>query len=124
MEMEEEVSPDPEVLVRGGGRIKFKENDEDRYLGPSSGIAMARLVMELARRNTLTGSIKEAVPALKAEEIRTAFDNEGEKPTSKIYPSISAVAAPDLPNPDLTQILVDSFMIKGKQSARINRTMP
>lgn len=30
-------TPDAELMVREAGRIRFKENDEPRYLGPSSG---------------------------------------------------------------------------------------
>ena len=33
--------PDAEIMVRSGGYVRFKENDEARYLGPSSGIAVS-----------------------------------------------------------------------------------
>jgi len=115
-EREELAEPDPEMMMRRAGLIQFKKNDESRYLGPSSGIAITRLVMELAKQNTDSKTIKEVVPATKAQEIKETFDKEEGKAFSKVYPSISAVAAPDLPNPDMTQALVDSFMVKCKGS--------
>ena len=35
-------TPDVETMIRSAGYVKFKENDEARYLGPSSGIAVGR----------------------------------------------------------------------------------
>jgi hypothetical protein len=102
------------MMMRKAGLIKFKKNDESRYLGPSSGIAITRLVMELAKQNTNSKTIKEVVPALKAQKIKESFDKEEAKPFSKVYPSISAVAAQDLPNRDLADALVESFMAKCK----------
>lgn len=32
--------PDAETMARSAGYVRFKENDESRYLGPSSGIAV------------------------------------------------------------------------------------
>ena len=104
--------PDAEYLIRGGASIKFSEHGESRYLGPSSGIAITRLVMELAKQNTSSKSIREVVPNVTAKDIKKKFDDESEKPTSKIYPLISSVPAPDLPNHDLMQKLVDQYMIK------------
>ncbi len=65
--------------------------------------------MELAKQNTHTKSIKEVVPDNKARQIKDRFSKEEEKPTSKVYPLISDVAAPDLPTRDLTDNLVDKF---------------
>lgn len=33
-------TPDAEIMTRSAGYVRFKENDESRYLGPSSGIAV------------------------------------------------------------------------------------
>ncbi len=33
-------TPDEEIMIRSAGYVRFKENDEARYLGPSSGIAV------------------------------------------------------------------------------------
>ncbi len=39
------VSPDVEYMARGTGYVRFKENDESRYLGPSSGIAVSAVLV-------------------------------------------------------------------------------
>lgn len=100
-------------MVRAAGRVKFKENDEPRYLGPSSGIAITRLVMELAKQNTNSQSIKEVVPDVKARQIKDRSTKESSKPTSKVYPLISDVAAPYLPSRELADGLIDNFNRKG-----------
>lgn len=100
-------------MVRGAGRIRFQENDEPRYLGPSSGIAMTRLVMEMAKQNTDSKSIKDVVPEFTAQEIKAAFAQEDSKPTSKVYPMISSIPAPDLPDGSLAYKLIDLFVAKG-----------
>jgi hypothetical protein len=114
IEQEEDYEPDPEVTMRSAGLIKFSENDESRFLGPSSGIAVTRLVMELAKRNTASKSIKDVVSDVTAKEIKKKFYDEKSKPTSKIYPLISSVAAPALPTPDLMEKLMDIYMVKAQ----------
>ena len=106
---EEPTAPDAEIIMRGAGLVRFKENDESRYLGPSSGIALTRLVMELAKQNTSSKCIKEIVPDMKAQQIKDFFARESSKPTSKVYPLISNVAAPDLPSRELTENLIKNF---------------
>lgn len=104
-------------MMRGAGRIRFKENDEPRYLGSSSGIAITRLVMEMAKQNTDSKSIKDVVPELTAQEIKAAFAQESSKPTSKVYPMISSVPQPTLPPRNLTYRLIDLFVVKGTFSS-------
>ena len=70
--------------------------------------------MELAKQNTHTRSIKEIVPDNKAQQIKDRFAKEQEKPTSKVYPRISNVAAPDLPSRGLTDALVEKFNQKSQ----------
>lgn len=70
--------------------------------------------MELAKQNTHTKSIKEIIPDNKARQIKDRFSKEEEKPTSKVYPLISDVAAPDLPSRELTDNLVDQFNKKAQ----------
>lgn len=113
-EKEVRHAADAELMVRGAGRIKFAANDEPRYLGPSSGIAITRLVMELAKQNTDSKSIKDVVPEMTAQEIRDMFAKESCKPTSKIYPMISSVPQESLPPHALTNKLVDLYMVKGQ----------
>jgi hypothetical protein len=115
-EAEKEIqhAADAELMVRGAGRIRFKENDEARYLGSSSGIAMTRLVMEMAKQNTDSKSIKDVVPEFSAQEIKDAFAQEDSKPTSKIYPMISSIPQPELPPQALTYKLIDLFVAKSQ----------
>ncbi|KAG5304935.1 fungal specific transcription factor domain-containing protein [Histoplasma capsulatum G186AR] len=114
VESEISHSTDAEFMVRGAGLIKFKETDEPRFLGPSSGITITRLVMEIAKQNTNSKSIKEVVNEATAQEIKYAFTLESQKPTSKIYPMISSVAEPNLPPRELAYRLVDIFMAKAQ----------
>lgn len=113
-EREFKHAADAELMVRGAGRIRFKENDEPRYLGPSSGIAMTRLVMEIAKQNTESKSIKDVVPELTAQQIKETFAKESSKPTSKVYPIISDIPSPNLPDKNTTYRLIDIFIVKGK----------
>jgi len=105
--------PDAEILIRGAGLVRFQENEESKFLGPSSGIAITRLVMEMAKQNTDTKSIKEVVPDTMAQDIKDRFTRESRKPISKVYPHISAVVAPSLPSLELTKSLVENFNQKG-----------
>ena len=113
------VPPDAEILMRGAGLVRFKENDESRFLGPSSGVAMTRLVMEMAKQNSGSKSIKEIVPETKAQQIKERFTRESAKPTSKIYPLISSFKAQTLPTWDLTERLVENFNRKGTRRAKM-----
>ncbi|KAE8145459.1 fungal-specific transcription factor domain-containing protein [Aspergillus avenaceus] len=113
-EKEFQHAADAELMVRGAGRIRFKENDEPRFLGPSSGIAITRLVMEMAKQNTDSKSIKDVVPELTAQEIKLAFEEESSKPTSKIYPMISSNPQPNLPAKYVTYRLIDVFVVKAQ----------
>ncbi|KNG90434.1 Zn(II)2Cys6 transcription factor [Aspergillus nomiae NRRL 13137] len=113
-EKEFQHAADAELMVRGAGRIRFKENDESRFLGPSSGIAITRLVMEMAKQNTDSKSIKDVVPELTAHEIKQAFEQESSKPTSKVYPIISSNPQPSLPAKYVTYRLVDVFVVKAQ----------
>ncbi|KAL6718094.1 hypothetical protein ACLMJK_004180 [Lecanora helva] len=114
LSQEQYEPPDADLMARSGGYVRFHENDEGRYLGPSSGIAITRLVMELAKQNTDTKTIKEIVPESKAQQIKARFAREEGKPTSKVYPKISEVAAPSLPSRSLSDSLVENFNRKAQ----------
>ena len=114
LEHEEVQTPDAEYMARGAGLIKFHENDESRFLGPSSGIGITRFVMELAKANTTTRSIHEVIEDRTVQHIKQLTDRESAKPTSKIYPLISSVAAPNLPTLDLMEKLMDIYMAKSQ----------
>ncbi|KAF2121612.1 fungal-specific transcription factor domain-containing protein [Lophiotrema nucula] len=98
--------------MRGAASVRIQETDDPKYLGPSSGINVTRLVMQLAKQFTDSKSISEIVPNARAKSIKAAFDEEDKKPTSKVYPLISDVAAEELPNRDLTNLLVQLFYSK------------
>ena len=54
-------SPDAEHMARGAGYIRFRENDESRYLGPSSGIAVRTTLRLVGKR---IGILKVPLPRL------------------------------------------------------------
>ncbi|KAF2204024.1 hypothetical protein GQ43DRAFT_365482 [Delitschia confertaspora ATCC 74209] len=108
----DDVEPDPEDVMRGAAAVRIQESDESKFLGPSSGITITRLVMQLAKQFTDSKSISEIVPDSRAKSIKATFSEEDKKPTSKVYPLISDVAAEELPNRDLTNLLVQLFYSK------------
>lgn len=109
----DDAEPEAEDLVRHGARVHIQEYDDSKFLGPSSGIAITRLVMQLAKQFTDSASITEIVDQQQAEHIKKQFEEEEEKPTSKVYPLISDVAAEELPARNLTNLLVELFCLKG-----------
>jgi len=112
---EEETSPPrPEDAIRPGGLVRLDENDDTpRFLGPSSGIAMTRLVMEEAKKYTDSRSIRELVPEV-TQRRTPAQSPEAHTERKKSYPMISAVPAPTLPSRLVTDKLVEVFNQKGK----------
>jgi Fungal specific transcription factor domain len=114
LDNEDDYEPDHETMAREAGLVKFSDNEESRFLGPSSGIAITRFVMQFAKQNASRRAIKAVVSHHAAAEIKHKFDVESHKPTSKVYPLISSVAAPDLPNRDLMDKLVDIYMVKAQ----------
>ncbi|KAL9585207.1 MAG: hypothetical protein Q9203_004345 [Teloschistes exilis] len=139
MERNRAATPDVEAMVRSGGLVTLKENAETRYLGPSSGedaawtrflgIAITRLVMEMAKRQTQSTSIQDIISHTKARRIRDRSTLESAKPTSKVYPLVSSVAASELPSRHLTENLVDlfnrkaQFMLPTLHEPSFNRTV-
>ena len=111
---EEETSPPrPEDAIRPGGLVRLNENDDTpRFLGPSSGIAMTRLVMEEAKKYTDSRSIRELVPEV-SQRRTPAQSPEAYTERKKSYPMISAVPAPTLPSRLVTDKLVEVFNQRG-----------
>lgn len=107
----EDVADDPEAMMRAA-TVRVHDATESKYLGPSSGIAITRLVMQLAKQFTDARSIKEIVPEQRARQIKELYAQEQAKPTSKVYPLISDVAAVDLPNRELANLLVQLYKLK------------
>ncbi|PNS19947.1 hypothetical protein CAC42_7914 [Sphaceloma murrayae] len=108
----EDVTEDPELMMRSGAAVKLQDVDESKYLGPSSGTQITRLVMQLAKQFTDSKTIKEIVPDARARQAQEMYAVEAAKPTSKVYPLISSVAAEDLPNKDLLQLLYTLYCLK------------
>jgi hypothetical protein len=92
--------------------VRMQDATEPKYLGASSGITTTRLVMQLAKQFTDSKSIREIVPDARAQQIKELYSQEQAKPTSKVYPVTSNVAAPDLPNRGLAKVLVDLYILK------------
>ncbi|KAK5019759.1 hypothetical protein LTR16_000265 [Cryomyces antarcticus] len=103
---------DPEAMMRGAAAVRIQEGDDTKFLGPSSGIAITRLVMQLAKEFTESKSIKELVPDAKQKHIKDTFAQEEGKPTSKTYALTSNVAAPDLPQRGLIDMLLRLYNLK------------
>lgn len=101
-------------MAKNGGLVKFNEKDDSRFLGPSSGIAITRFVMEFAKQSAARKTIRDIVPIHQAEEIKQKFSSESAKPTSKVYPMISSVAATILPGPELMERLLEIYMVKAQ----------
>jgi hypothetical protein len=122
---EEEGSPqNTEDIVRPGGLVRLNEDDETpRFLGPSSGIAMTRLVMEEAKKYTDSRSIRELVPEVR-ERRTPAQSPEAATDRKKSYPMISAVAAQNLPSRLVTDKLVEVFNQKGEHLSQSTSQLP
>lgn len=113
-----------EEIVRPGGLVRLNETDETpRYLGPSSGIAMTRLVMEEAKRYTESNRISELIPEVRARRTERMnrmqsivnFRDSLSGPSSrkKSYPMISAHPAQNLPTRPIADKLVEIFNQRG-----------
>lgn len=114
LEVDEDQDADHESMAKAGGLVKFNEKDDSRFLGPSSGIAITRFVMDFAKQNTERKTIRDVVPTHQAAEAKQKFDLESAKPTSKVYPLISSVAAPTLPHRELMERLIDIYVVKAQ----------
>ena len=107
----EDSAEDPEAMMRAAN-VRVHEAKESKFLGPASGIAITRLVMQLAKQFTDAKSIKDIVPEQRARQIKELYHQEQAKPTSKIYPLISDVAAIELPNRALRDLLIQLYKLK------------
>jgi len=112
---EEEGFPkNTEDIVRPGGLVRLDEDDETpRFLGPSSGIAMTRLVMEEAKKYTDSRSIRELVPEVRYRR-NPLPSPEASTGRKKSYPMISAVPALTLPSRLVTDKLLEVFNQKAQ----------
>lgn len=117
--------PTSEELVRPGGMIRLSGNDETpRYLGPTSGIAMTRLLMAEAKRFTDNNKISDLIPEVRArsqarmQSIQMTGSNR-----KKSYPMVSECPAEGLPRRPVADRLVEIYFKKGVLSSSL-RVLP
>ena len=113
---EDDVPRNTEDIVRPGGLVRLSESDDTpRYLGPSSGIAMTRLLMEEAKRYTDSKRISDLIPQIRIRKqgTRTQSIAFGPSARRKSYPIISAHPAETLPTRQIADRLVDVFRERG-----------
>ncbi|KAK2592861.1 hypothetical protein QQS21_009428 [Conoideocrella luteorostrata] len=103
-----------EDIVRPGGMVRLRASDEtSRYLGPSSGIAMTRLLMEEAKRFTASNRISDLIPEVRArsqtrmQSIQMTGPPSGRK---KSYPMLSERPAEGLPTRATMDKLIELFI--------------
>ena len=113
---------DPEVMMRSAASVRIQNTEDSQFLGPSSGIALTRLVLKLAKECTGAEKISDVVSDAQAKQIKAAFTEEEAKPFSKVYPSTSNIAAEGLP-PDqgLVDRLVQLFNLRGETHSPLQR---
>jgi hypothetical protein len=124
MDEDNEYPRNHEDMVRPGGLVRLNETDETpRYLGPSSGIALTRLLMDEAKRYTESTWIADLIPEVRERRrdrgnrmqsvVSMAGSFSGPSGRKKSYPLISAVAAQGLPTRPITDKLVVVFNQRG-----------
>ncbi|KAI1377626.1 fungal-specific transcription factor domain-containing protein [Hypoxylon crocopeplum] len=119
---EDDFPKNREDFIRPGGLVRLNETDETpRYLGPSSGIAMTRILMEEAKRYTDSKRISELIPDVRDRRQGAPFGASfsGMRSQSftmllmssrkKSYPIISGVAAQNLPSRGIADRLIEVF---------------
>ncbi|KAK3353283.1 fungal-specific transcription factor domain-containing protein [Lasiosphaeria hispida] len=109
-----------EAMVRPGGMVRLGETDETpRYLGPSSGIAMTRLLMEEAKRYTEKTRIADLIPDVHARRmdrlnrmqsvVSMTGSISGPSGRKKSYAMTAEVPNSGLPSRAIADKLVDVF---------------
>ncbi|KAK6227531.1 fungal specific transcription factor [Colletotrichum tabaci] len=105
-----EFSHVDEDIVRPGGLVRLNDTDETpRYLGPSSGIAMTRLLVQGAKLFTDSKRISELIPEVRARRMTRMQSIVMTRDRKKSYPMISAHPAQALPTRPVANKLVDVF---------------
>lgn len=126
-----------EDIVRPGGLVKLSESDETpRYLGPSSGIAMTRLLMDQAKRYTDSQRISELFPDVRARRMdrldrmqsivhmgASVSGPSGMAARKKNFPMVSEIPAQTLPARQVADKLVEVFNSRGKLRTQVHTTI-
>lgn len=111
-----------EDVIRPGGLIRLSVSDETpRYLGPSSGIAMTRLLMEEAKRYTDSQHIADIIPEVRARRqarMQSIQMTGRASQRKKSYPRLSEGPAESLPTRAVADKLVDVFNQKGQRKSQ------
>lgn len=109
-----------EGLFRPGEMVRLDDfgDETPRYLGPSSGIAMTRLLMEAAKRYTDSARISELFPRVRVRRERVQsviMGNNGgvAQERRRSYPMQSEVPAETLPTRQIVDGLVEVFNQRG-----------
>jgi hypothetical protein len=110
-------------MVCPGGTVRLDEADEmPRYLGPSSGTAMTRLLMEEAKRYAESRRIANLIPAVLArraerrdrmQSVVMGTSISGPSGRTKSYPAHSIIPASALPSREIVDGLVRAFNDRG-----------
>ncbi|KAJ4300582.1 hypothetical protein N0V88_003261 [Collariella sp. IMI 366227] len=118
-DQEEDDAPKHDDVALPGGIVRLSETDElPRYLGPSSGTAMTRLVMEEGKKFAETGRIANLIPnvLVKRAEHRDRMQSvvmgasiSGPSGRKKSYPAHSIIPATKMPSRDIVDRLVRTF---------------
>ncbi|RMJ19036.1 hypothetical protein BHE90_009476 [Fusarium euwallaceae] len=115
---ENEYPGSNEDMVRPGGMVRLNGGDETpRYLGPSSGIAMTRLLMEQAKAYTDSKRISDLIPSVRSQPNRMqSIQMTGPTANSrrKSYPMISQHPAENLPTRAIMDKLLEVFNQKAQ----------
>ncbi|KAK3985998.1 fungal-specific transcription factor domain-containing protein [Cladorrhinum sp. PSN332] len=105
-----------EDMMRPGGMVRLEKSDETpRYLGPSSGIAMTRLLMEEAKRFTESQRISDLVPKLndrrraQRDRMQSVVMGSVSGPSGKRYPQNSDLPAPRFPDRQVVDKFVQAY---------------
>ncbi|EWC48963.1 hypothetical protein DRE_00268 [Drechslerella stenobrocha 248] len=103
--------PDEDDLVRSMGMVSLSDEEPERhFLGSSAGLQLARLVVEFAKKNTTSHSVKEIVPPTDHEPARM----QGKERRPSAF-ALSSAPIDKLPKRELTDKLVSEFIFKRAQ---------
>lgn len=120
----DDVESSDDAMMRPGGLVRLNETDETpRYLGPSSGIAMTRLLMEEAKRYTDSKRIADLIPEInkrrrdRANRMQSIVSMggsvSGPSGRKKSYPMTSEHPADALPAKKVYDKLLECFNQRG-----------
>ncbi|KAK6530191.1 hypothetical protein TWF694_003558 [Orbilia ellipsospora] len=110
-EMPPSSGPDEEDLVRSMGMVSLSDDEPERhFLGSSAGLQLARLVVEFAKKNTATHSVRDIVSPTEHEPAR--IQGKERRPSSF---ALSSAPINRLPNRELTDKLVSEFIFQKAQ---------